>query len=101
MSHHAPPAPPTSETPEPARTPKRRGRRALIAAVTLVAFLGVYALSLFGFYLLAKSSGPLPAVDHDPADETVVSVRLDKLDTVANRLTVKVLVIPQKSLYNK
>jgi hypothetical protein len=78
-----------------------RGRRALIVAGIVVAFLVVYTLSLFGVHWLAKSSGPLPAVDEDPGDETIVLVRLDKLDTAANRLTVKVLVIPQKSMYNK
>ena len=116
MSHHAPPAPPPpppappppasptpagAETPPPAQETKARGRRALIVAGILVAFLAVYSLSLFGFHMLAESSRPLPAVDEDPSDETIVLVRLDKLDTVANRLTVKVLVIPQKSIYNK
>jgi hypothetical protein len=61
----------------------------------------VYGLSLLGFHLLAQSSAPLPKVEHEPGDDTVVSIRLDKLDTVANRLTVKVLVIPQKSEYNE
>jgi hypothetical protein len=111
MSHHAPPAPPPpppssptppkSEAPPPSDASKPRSPRALIVAGILLAFLAVYSLSLFGFHMLAQSSGPLPAVDEDPGDETVVLVRLDKLDTVANRLTVKVLVIPEKSMYNK
>jgi Domain of unknown function (DUF4436) len=106
MSHHAPPpAPPatqpTQETPQPPEASKAAGRRALLVAGILVAFIVVYALSLFGVHMLAKSSGPLPAVDEDPSDETVVLVRLDKLETVANRLTVKVLVIPPKSMYDK
>jgi Domain of unknown function (DUF4436) len=109
MSHHAPPPPPpaappatqpTPEAPQPPEASKERGRRALLIAGILVAFIVVYALSLFGVHALAKSSGPLPAVDEEPSDETVVLVRLDKLETVANRLTVKVLVIPPKSMYD-
>jgi hypothetical protein len=73
----------------------------VIAIGILVAVVIVYGLSLVGFYLLAQSSAPLPKVEHEPGDDTVVSLRLDKLDTVANRLTVKVLVIPQKSDYNE
>lgn len=106
MTHHAPPAsepapPPTPETSPPPEASSSRGRRALIVAGILVAFLVVYGLSLFGVHMLAKPAGSLPPVDEEPSDETVVLVRLDKLDTVANRLTVKVLVIPQKSIYNK
>ena len=35
------------------------------------------------------------------ADDSVVSVHIEKLDTVANRLTVNVLVYPKDSLYDK
>jgi len=34
-------------------------------------------------------------------DDTIVLVRLEKLDTLTNRLTVKVLVIPQDSMFDK
>ncbi|BBZ45805.1 DUF4436 domain-containing protein [Mycobacterium parmense] len=61
----------------------------------------VYALSLFGFHTLAKSSGPLKPPDLNATDDTVVLVRLEELKTVANRLTVKVLVIPQDSMFDK
>jgi uncharacterized protein DUF4436 len=107
MSHAAPPTPPptTPPTPDgppagPPEAPKQRRPVVLIIGI-LVAFVIVYVLSLFGFHLLAESSGPLPKVEHEPGDDTVVSLRLDKLDTAANRLTVKVLVIPQKSEYNE
>jgi Domain of unknown function (DUF4436) len=35
------------------------------------------------------------------AEDSVVQVRLEKLDTVANRLTMNVLVYPKDSLYDK
>ena len=54
-------------------------------------------------HLLAKSAPPLPAVDFSKveAEDSVVQVRLEELDTVANRLTVNVLVYPKDSLYDK
>ena len=54
-------------------------------------------------HLLAKSAPPLPAVDLSKveADDSVVQVRLEKLDTVANRLSVNVLVYTKDSLYDK
>jgi hypothetical protein len=67
----------------------------------LLAVVGVYGLSLFGFHLLATSGGPLKAPDLNATNDTVVLVRLEKLDTVANRLTVKVLVIPEDSMFDK
>src|SRR6185312_1211143 len=110
MSHHAPPAdppatpptppPPTSEAPTPPQS-KSRGRRALVAAGILVAFLVVYSLSLFGVHLLAKSSGPLKQPDLGTTDETVVLIRLEELKTIANRLSVKVMVYPQDNMFDK
>ena len=54
-------------------------------------------------HLLAKSAPALPEVDFNQieANDSVVQVRLEKLDTVANRLTVNVLVYPKDSLYDK
>jgi Domain of unknown function (DUF4436) len=112
MTHHAPPAPPPSMPPEqppaapPAGTPpqaprNRRGRRIAIGVGILVAFVIVYGLSLFGVHLLAKSAGPLKPPDLNATDDTIVLVRLEKLDAVANRLAVKVLVIPQDSMFDK
>jgi hypothetical protein len=112
MTHHAPPAPPPPTPPgrppaappagaPPQAPPNRRGRRIAIGVGILVAFVIVYALSLFGFHLLAKSAGPLKPPDLNATDDTIVLVRLEKLDTVANRLAVKVLVIPQDSMFDK
>jgi len=104
MTHSAPPTPPPTTPPKPSEEPPEAPKRTRPVAIVigiLVAFVIVYVLSLFGFHLLAQSSAPLPKVEHEPGDDTVVSLRLDKLDTVANRLTVKVLVIPQKSEYNE
>jgi hypothetical protein len=94
-----PPPPPTPDTPD---TPsKSRGRRIAIGIGILVAVVVVYALSLFGFHLLAKSSGPLKPPDLNATDDTVVLIRLEELKTVAKRLTVKVLVIPQDKMFDK
>ena len=109
MTHHAPstplPSAPPPATPPPApppaKPPNTRGRRVAIGVGLVVAFVLVYALSLFGVHLLAKSSGPLKPPDLNATDDTIVLVRLEKLDTVANRLTVKVLVIPQDSMFDK
>jgi hypothetical protein len=92
-------APPTA-TPTPAAP---RGPRIVVAFGIVVAIIVIYVLSLIAVHLLAKSAPPLPAVDIGKfeADDSVVQVRLEKLDTVANRLTVNVLVYPKDSLYDK
>ncbi|SPM38643.1 DUF4436 domain-containing protein [Mycobacterium numidiamassiliense] len=94
MTTEAPPVPPT---------PDSRGRRIAIAFGVIVAVIVIYVLSLIAVHLLAKSAPPLPAVDFSKieADDSVVSVHIEKLDTVANRLTVNVLVYPKDSLYDK
>jgi Domain of unknown function (DUF4436) len=112
MTHQAPPAPPPPTPPErppaaapagtpPQAPPNRRGRRIAIGVGLLVAFVIVYGVSLFGVHLLAKSAGPLKPPDLNATDDTIVLVRLEKLDAVANRLAVKVLVIPQDSMFDK
>ncbi|MCV7378831.1 DUF4436 domain-containing protein [Mycobacterium alsense] len=109
MTHHAPPAPPPATPPTPPESPPaappetatRRGRRKAIGVAILLAFLIVYGLSLFGVHLLFNASGPIKPPDLSTTDDTVVLVRLEKLDTVANRLTVKVLVIPQDKMFDK
>ncbi|MEB3982932.1 DUF4436 domain-containing protein [Mycobacterium sp. 663a-19] len=87
----------------PPAPPGGRARRIAIAFAILVAVIVVYVLSLIAVHLLAKSAPPLPAVDLSKveAEDSVVQVRLEKLDTVANRLTVNVLVYPKDSLYDK
>nr|WP_231980215.1 MULTISPECIES: DUF4436 domain-containing protein [unclassified Mycobacterium] len=69
----------------------------------VVAVIVIYVLSLIAVHLLAKSAPALPPVDFSKleADDSVVQVHLEKLDTVANRLTVNVLVYPKDSLYDK
>ncbi|MGA7050074.1 MAG: DUF4436 domain-containing protein [Mycobacterium sp.] len=119
MTHHAPPTPPPPtpptppplplETPRsaaapppatPTPPPKPRTGRWLIGIGLFVAFIVVYVLSLFGVHLLAKSSAPIKAPDLNATDDTVVLVRLEELKTVANRLSVKVLVKPQESMWD-
>lgn len=91
----APPAPPAPAAP--------RGRQIAIAFGIVVAVIVIYVLSLIAVHLLAKSAPALPPVDFSKleADDSVVQVHLEKLDTVANRLTVNVLVYPKDSLYDK
>lgn len=107
MTHQAPPAPPPSVPSEqppaapPDAPPARRRRRPVIAAAVVLGFVAVYVLSLFGVHLLAKTAGPLKPPDLNATSDTVVLVRLEKLDTIANRLTVKVLVIPEESMFDK
>jgi hypothetical protein len=93
-----PPAPPAPSAP-----PAARGPRLAIAFGIVVAVIVIYVLSLIAVHLLAKSAPALPAVDLSKveSEDSVVQVHLDKLDTVANRLTVNVLVYPKDSLYDK
>lgn len=80
-----------------------RGRQFAIAFGIVASVIVIYVLSLIAVHLLAKSAPPLPAVDLSKveAEDSVVQVRLEKLDTVANRLTVNVLVYPKDTLYDK
>jgi hypothetical protein len=95
MTAEAPPTPPIQ--------PESRGPRLAIAFGILVAVIVLYVLSLIGVHLLAKSAPPLPAVDLSKveAEDSVVQVSLQELKTVANRLTVNVVVFPKDSLYDK
>lgn len=80
-----------------------KGRQFAIAFGIVASLIVIYVLSLIAVHLLAKSAPPLPAVDLSKveAEDSVVQVRLEKLDTVANRLTVNVLVYPKDTLYDK
>ena len=91
----------TAEAPPPKAGPS--GRQIAIAFGILVSVIVIYVLSLIGMHLMAKSTPPLPTVDLNnvEANDSVVQVRLEKLDTVANRLTVNVQVYPKDSLYDK
>jgi hypothetical protein len=100
----APPEPPQSPPLPTAPTkPESRGRRVAIGVGILLAVVGVYALSLVGVHLLAKSGPRLPAVDLSKyqKEDTVVQLRVEELKTVANRLSVNVLVYPQESLIDQ
>jgi hypothetical protein len=92
----------TDLTPPPAPS-AARGPRVAIAFGIVVAVIVIYVLSLIAMHLMAKSAPALPSVDLSKveAEDSVVQVRLEKLDTVANRLTVNVLVYPKDSLYDK
>ena len=86
----------------PPAPPGGRGRQIAIA-FAIGGCRRVYVLSLVAVHPLAKSAPPLPTVDLGKfdTDDTVVQVRLEELNTVANRLTVNVLVYPKDSLYDK
>jgi hypothetical protein len=93
------PAPPPSG---PAK-PESRGRRIAIGVGILLAVVAVYALSLVGVHLLAKSGPRLPVYDRTQytIEDTVVLLRVQELKTVANRLSVDVLVDPKESLIDQ
>src|ERR1700756_1235785 len=92
-----------TEAPPPAAPPEARGPRIAVAFGIVLGVVVIYVLSLFAVHLLAKSAPALPAADlsKGEAEDSVVQVRVEKLDTVANRLTVNVLVYPKDSLYDK
>jgi hypothetical protein len=94
----APPAPAAPADP-PARKPRRRHLVLDISIIVGVAV--VYVLSLLGYHWLATAPGPLAAPELNTADGTVVLMRFEQLHTVANRLDVKVLVMPDDSMINK
>jgi Domain of unknown function (DUF4436) len=101
MTHSAPPTTPSEQPPEQPPAAPRRTRGVVIAVGIVLAFVIVYAVSLVGVHLLSKSAAPLKPPDLNATNDTIVLVRLEKLDTVANRLTVKVLVIPEDSMFDK
>ena len=98
-----PPAAPPQPPPAPPQKPPFAVRRLVIGIAILVGFLIVYVLTLVGVHTLTKSEPPLPAVDlgRYQKDDTIVQLRLEELKTVANRLTVNVLVYPEDSLYDE
>ncbi|MEI7715766.1 MAG: DUF4436 domain-containing protein [Mycobacterium sp.] len=91
----------TSSSVQPGES-RSRSRRTAIGLGLVLGVVAIYALSLVGVHLLAKSA-PLPAVDLSKfeAEDTIVQVKLQELKTVANRLTVNVLVTPKNSLFDK
>jgi hypothetical protein len=93
----------TTEPSAPPAPSGARGPRIAIAFGIVVAVIVIYVLSLIAVHLLAKSAPALPAVDFNQVEteDSVVQVSIEKLDTVANRLSVNVLVYPKDSLYDK
>ena len=93
----------TAGSPVPPAQSGARGRQITIAFGIVASFIVIYVLSLIAVHLLAASAPPLPALDLSKveAEDSVVQVRLEKLDTIANRLTVNVLVYPKDTLYDK
>lgn len=93
----------TARAPAPPAPSEPRTRQIAIAFGIVAAVIVIYVLSLIAVHLLAKSAPALPPVDFSKleAEDSVVQVHLEKLDTVANRLTVNVLVNPKDSLYDK
>jgi hypothetical protein len=90
-----------SAPPETGSRGQAKRRRHLVLDVCIIlGVISVYALSLLGYHLLASAPG-LPEPELSTADGTVVLVRLEQLHTVANRLDVKVLVMPDDSLVDK
>src|SRR5271163_984923 len=94
MTDEAPPAPaPTGS----------RALRIVIGVGIVVAIIVIYVLSLFAVHLLAKSKPPLPPIDlgkFHQAD-SIVQLRVDDMKTVANRLSVNVLVYPEDKIYDE
>jgi hypothetical protein len=77
---------------------KPRRRHLVLDISIIVGVAVVYVLSLVGYHWLASAPGPLPDPDVSTTDNTVVLVRLEKLDTIAKRLDVKVEVMPDDSM---
>ena len=100
----APPAPRPTATQQQApsqseKTAHKPRRRHLVLDISIiVGVVVVYVLSLLGYHWLASAPGPLPDPDVSTTDNTVVLVRLEKLDTIAKRLDVKVEVMPDDSI---
>ena len=94
-------APPQTAPPQ-LRRERRPRRRHLVLDVSIIAgVVVVYLLSLLGYHWLASTPGPLPQPDVNTSDGTVVLVRFEQLHAVANRLDVKVLVMPDDSMVDK
>ena len=93
----------TDEAP-PTEAPSRsRATRIAIGFGLAVAIFVIYVLSLVAVHLLAKSAPPLPAVDLSKFQQadSIVQLRVDDMKTVANRLSVNVLVYPEDKIFDQ
>jgi hypothetical protein len=97
-----PPPPPPPPPPAPPQRPKPSRPRIAIGVSIVLAIIATYALSLVGVHQLQEAEAPLPPLDlsQGGGDATIVQLRLEELKTVANRLTVNVLVYPGISAYD-
>jgi hypothetical protein len=93
------PAPAVPEAPSPVA--RKRGAGRVIGLLIALATFGVYVAYLAGYGWLTSIEGELKAPDLGTVDDTVVVVRVEQLHTVANRLDVKVLVMPDESMIDK
>src|ERR1700675_2662178 len=115
MPAEAPTTPPSAEVeshqeakgPPPEKPPKKWEKktdrpRILIGVVILVSVITTYALSLLGVHLLQESEAPLPPLGlrQGRGAAAILQPRLEVLKTVANRLTVNVLVYPGVAQYD-
>jgi len=106
MTAGTPAPPPPAPSPAAATVPVKsesNGRRIAIGVGIFLGVVAVYVLSLVGVHLLSQSGPRLPAFDASQyqQEDTVVEVRVEELKTVANRLSVNVLVSPKESLINQ
>ncbi|BDN80957.1 MULTISPECIES: DUF4436 domain-containing protein [Mycobacterium] len=92
----AAPDPPANARPKPKHMSRRK--HLVLDTTIIVGVIVVYIFSLVGYHWLASTPGPLPKPDVGTTDDTVVLVRFEALHTVANRLDVKVLVMPDDSM---
>ncbi len=95
------PTDPQTATRERQRRRRPRRRHLVLDVSIIVGVVVVYALSLLGYHWLAGAPGPLPDPDVNTSDGTVVLMRFEQLHAVANRLDVKVLVMPDNSMVDK
>jgi hypothetical protein len=97
-----PPPPPPPPPAAPPQKPKPSRPRIAIGVSIVLAIIAAYALSLVGVHQLQEAEAPLPPLDlsQGGGDATIVQLRLEELKTVANRLTVNVLVYPGISAYD-
>src|SRR5271170_1316203 len=93
----------TDEAPPTQAPSGSRAMRIAIGFGIVVAIFVIYVLSLLAVHLLAKSAPPLPAVDLNKFHEadSIVQLRVDDMKTVANRLSVNVLVYPADKIYDE
>ncbi|MGO9045240.1 MAG: DUF4436 domain-containing protein [Mycobacterium sp.] len=89
-------------SPSKQKPPKLRRSQIEIGVAILLTVIATYALSLLGIHTLQSEGTPLPPLDlsQGGGNATIVQLRVEELKTVANRLTVNVLVYPGIDQYD-